>query len=203
MMLKTEVPPGRSGGRRCGRCSTWTLPFLAGSHFTGCKSRKPSMAAFGICRGAGRRVFEPGCAALPQPLLLRSSLYTSFPSLLASLLPSRPSASGAKTSSSGCGPGLSAGRALALALAPTPGCACALLQPGPILMLKLKLLAQVQGFGHHLPSLPSAKLLALASRWSLLLALADRWPLLLAPTSRRSIPTRQFASTSPQSSWTI
>jgi hypothetical protein len=37
----------------------------------------------------------------------------------------------------------------------------------------------------------------------LLLALASRWPLLLAPTSRRSIPTRQFASTSPQSSWTI
>jgi hypothetical protein len=46
-------------------------------------------------------------------------------------------------------------------------------------------------------------LLALASRWPLLLALASRWPLLLAPTSRRSIPARQFASTSPQSSWTI
>jgi hypothetical protein len=46
-------------------------------------------------------------------------------------------------------------------------------------------------------------LLALASRWPLLLALARRWPLLLAPTSRRSIPARQFASTSPQSSWTI
>jgi hypothetical protein len=151
------------------------------------------MAALGICRGAGGQVFEAGCAALPQPLPLRSSLYTSFPSLLASLLPSRPSASGAKTSSSGCGPGLSSGGALALALAPTPACARALLRPGPVLLLKLKLLAQAQGFGHHLPSLPSAKLLALASRW----------PLLLAPTSRRSIPTRQFASTSPQSSWTI
>jgi hypothetical protein len=46
-------------------------------------------------------------------------------------------------------------------------------------------------------------LLALASRWPLLLALASRWPLLLAPTSRRSIPARQFASTSPQSSWTM
>jgi len=53
--------------------------------------------------------------------------------------------------------------------------------------------ALAQGFGHHLPSLPSAKLLALASRW----------PLLLAPTSRRSIPARQFASTSLQSSWTM
>ena len=52
---------------------------------------------------------------------------------------------------------------------------------------KLKILslaqAQAQGFGHLPPSLPSAKL--------------------LAPTSRRSIPTRQFASTSPQSSWTM
>jgi hypothetical protein len=137
--------------------------------------------------------FEAGRAALPQPLPLRSSLYTSFPSLLASLLPSRPSASGAKTWSSVCAPGLSSGGALALALAPSPGCACALLRPGPVLLLKLKLLAQAQGFGHHLPSLPSAKWLALARRWSLL----------LAPTSRRSIPTRQFASTSPQSSWTI
>jgi hypothetical protein len=53
-------------------------------------------------------------------------------------------------------------------------------------LLKPKLLAQAQGFGHHHPFLPSAKLLALASRW----------PLLLAPTSRRSIPTRQFASAS-------
>ena len=97
----------------------------------------------------------------------------------------------------------SSGGALALALGPTLGCARALLRPGPVLLLKLKLLAQAQGFGHHLPSLPSAKLLALASRWPLLLALASRWPLLLAPTSRRSIPTRQFASTSPQSSWTM
>jgi len=108
--------------------------------------------------------FEAGCAALPQPLPLRSSLYTSFPSLWSSVLPSRPSASGAKTSSLGCGPGLSSGGALALALALTPGCARALLRPGPVLMFKLKLLAQAQGFGHHLPSLPSAKLLALASR---------------------------------------
>jgi len=100
-------------------------------------------------------------------------------------------------------PALSSGGALALALAPTLGCARALLRPGPVLLLKLKLLVQAQGFGHHLPSLPSAKLLALASRWPLLLALASRWPLLLAPTCRRSIPTRQFASTSPQSSWTI
>jgi hypothetical protein len=75
----------------------------------------------------------------------------------------------------------------------TLGCACALLRPGPVLLLKLRRLAQAQGFGHHLPSLPSAKLLALASRW----------PLLLAPTSRRSIPAHQFASTSHQSSWTI
>jgi hypothetical protein len=35
------------------------------------------------------------------------------------------------------------------------------LQPRPVLLLKLKLLAQAQGFGHHPPSLPSAKLLAL------------------------------------------
>ena len=140
-------------------------------------------------------------------------LYIPSPSLLASLLPSHPSASGAKPRaravarapalSSGCGPGWASGGALALALAPTLGCARALLRPGPVLLLKLKLLAQAQGFGHHLPSLPSAKLLALASRWPLLLALASRWPLLLAPTSRRSIPARQFASTSPQSSWTI
>ena len=90
-------------------------------------------------------------------------------------------------------PALSSGRALALALARTLGCARALLRPWSVLLLKLKLLVQAHGFGHHLPSLPSAKLLAFASRW----------PLLLAPTSRRSIPTRQFASTSPQSSWTI
>jgi hypothetical protein len=94
-------------------------------------------------------------------------------------------------------------RALALALVPSPGCARDLLRPGPVLMLKLKLLAQAQGFGHPLPFLPSAKSRALASRLSLLLALANRWPLLLAPPSRWSIPTRQFASTSPQSSWTI
>jgi len=136
---------------------------------------------------------------LPQPLPLRSSLYTF--SLAPGLLASLPSLGfWRKTSSSGCGPGCGA---LALALAPTLGCALALLRPGPVLFLKLKLLAQAQGFGHHLPSLPSAKLLALASRWPLLLALASRWPLLLAPTSRRSIPARQFASTSPQSSWTI
>jgi hypothetical protein len=155
-----------------------------------------------MCRGAGGRVFEAGCAALPQPLPLRSSLYTF--SLAPGLLTSLPSLGfWRKTSSSGCGPGWASGGALALALAPTLGCARALLRPGPVLLLKLKLLAQAQGFGHHLPSLPSAKLLALASRWPLLLALASRWPLLLAPTSRRSIPARQFASTSPQSSWTI
>jgi hypothetical protein len=145
-----------------------------------------------MCSGAGGRVFEAGCAALPQPLPLRSSLYTF--SLAPGLLTSLPSLGfWRKTSSSGCGPGWASGGALALALAPTLGCARALLRPGPVLLLKLKLLAQAQGFGHHLPSLPSAKLLALASRW----------PLLLAPTSRRSITARQFASTSPQSSWTI
>jgi hypothetical protein len=90
-----------------------------------------------------------------------------------------------------------------MALAPTVGCPRALLRPGPVLLLKLNLLAQAQGFGHHLPSLPSAKLLALASRRPLLLTRARRWPLLLAPTSPRSIPVRQFASTSPQSSWNI
>jgi len=90
----------------------------------------------------------------------------------------------------GLWPGL---RLWALALASTLGCAYALLLPGPLHLLKLKLLAQAQGFGHHLPFLLSTKLLALASRW----------PLVLAPTSRRPIPTRQFASTSPQSSWTI
>ena len=127
-----------------------------------------------------------------NPLPLRSSLYTF--SLAPGLLTSLPSLGfWRKTSSSGCGPGWASGGALALALAPTLGCARALLRPGPVLLLKLKLLAQAQGFGHHLPSLPSAKLLALASRW----------PLLLAPTSRRSIPARQFTSTSPQSSWTI
>jgi hypothetical protein len=84
-------------------------------------------------------------------------LYTFFPSLLASVLPSHPLASGG---------------ALALALAPTHGCACALLRPGPVLLLKVILLAQAQGFGHHLLSLPLAKLLALDSRWPLLLALA-------------------------------
>jgi hypothetical protein len=145
-----------------------------------------------MCRGAGGRVFEAGCAALPQPLPLRSSLYTF--SLAPGLLTSLPSLGfWRETSSSGCGPGWASGGALALALAPTLGCARALLRPGPVLLLKLKLLAQAQGFGHHLPSLPSAKLLALASRW----------PLLLAPASRRSIPARQFASTSPQSSWII
>jgi len=155
-----------------------------------------------MCRGAGGRVFEAGCAALPPPLPLRSSLYTFSlaPGLLTSL---PPLGFWRKTSSSGCGPGWASGGALALALAPTLGCARALLRPGPVFLLKLKLLAQAQGFGHHLPSLPSAKLLALASRWPLLLALASRWPLLFAPTSRRSIPARQFASTSPQSSWTI
>jgi len=139
-------------------------------------------------RGAGGRVFEAGCAALPQPLPLRSSLYTfsRAPGLLASL----PSLGfWRKTLSSGW----ASGGALALELAPTLGCARALLRPGPLLLLKLKLLAQAQGFGNHLPSLPSAKLLALASRW----------PLLLNLTSHRSIPSRQFASTSPESSWTI
>jgi len=146
--------------------------------------------------------FEAGCAALPQPLPLRSSLYTF--SLAPGLLTSLPSLGFWRiSSSSGCGPGWASGGALALALAPTLGCARALLRPEPVFLLKLKLSAQAQGFGHHLPSLPSAKLLALASRWPLLLALASRWPLLLAPTSRRSIPARQFASTSPQSSWTI
>jgi hypothetical protein len=145
-----------------------------------------------MCRGAGGRVFEAGCAALPQPLPLRSSLYTFF--LAPGLLTSLPSFGfWRKTSSSGCGPGWASGGALALAIAPTLCCAHALLRPGPVLLLKLKLLAQAQGFGHHHPSLPSAKLLALAGRW----------PLLLAPTSCRSIPARQFASTSPQSSWTI
>ena len=136
--------------------------------------------------------FEAGCAALPQPLPLRSSLYTF--SLAPGLLTSLASlVFWRKTSSSGCGPGRASGGALALALAPTLGCGRALLRPRPVLLLKLKLLPQTQGFDHHLLSLPSAKLLALASRW----------PLLLAPTSRRSIPARQFASTSPQSSWTI
>jgi len=122
------------------------------------------------------------------PLLL----YTSFPSLLASLHPSHPYASGAKTLELGLWPGLQHWRSCGSA-ACSDSCARALLRPGPVLLLELTLLAQAQGFGHHLPSLPSAKLLALASRW----------PLLLAPTSRRPIRTRQFASTSPQSSWTI
>jgi hypothetical protein len=142
---------------------------------------------------------EAGCAALPQHLLLRSSLYTF--SLAPRLLTSLPSLGfWRKPSSLGCGPGCGA---LALTLALTLGCARALLWAGPVLLLKLKLLAQAQGFGHHLPSLASAKLLALASRWPLLLALGSRLPLLQAPTSHWSIPACQFASTSPQSSWTI
>jgi hypothetical protein len=106
----------------------------------------------------------------------------------------------AQTSSLGCGPGCGA---QALALAPTLGCACALLRPWPVRLLRLKHLSQAQGFGHHLPSLSSSKLLALASQWLLLLALASGCPLLPAPTSRRSIHARQLASTSPQSSWTM
>jgi hypothetical protein len=140
----------------------------------GVRVETPYRAAFGICRGAGGQVFEAGRAALLQPLPLHSSLYTSFPSLLASLLPSHPSASGTKNLELGLWPGLSSGGALTLALAPTLDCARALLRPGPVLLLKLKLLTPAQGFGHHLPSLPSAKLLALASRWPLLLALASR-----------------------------
>ena len=143
--------------------------------------------------------FEAGCAALLQPLPLRSSLYLL--SLAPGLLTSLPSLGFWRENLElGLWPGLSFWRSTGLALAPTLGCARALLRPGPVLLLKLKLSAQAQGFGHHLLSLPSAKLLALASRWPLLLALARRWPLLLAPTSRRSIPARQFASTSPQSS---
>jgi len=117
----------------------------------------------------GGQVCEAGCTALPQPLPLRSSLYTFSlaPGLLTSL---QSRGFWRKTSSSGCGPGCGA---LALALAPRLGCAHALLRPGPVLLLKLKLLAQAQGFGHHLPSLLSAKLLALASRWPLLLTLAS------------------------------
>jgi hypothetical protein len=42
------------------------------------------------------RFFEAGCTALPQPLPLRSCLYTFFASHLASLLPSHTWQSGAK-----------------------------------------------------------------------------------------------------------
>ena len=160
----------------------------------GVRVERPYRAALGICRGAGGWVFEAGCAALPQPLPLRSSYIPPFlaPGLLTSL-PSlgfwreKPRARAVLRA-----PALSTGGALALALAPTLVLVlCS--GPGPCSCSSLNFLAQAQGFGRHLPSLPSAKLLALASRW----------PLLLAPTSRRSVPTRQFASTSPQSSWTI
>jgi hypothetical protein len=141
-------------------------------------------------------------------------LFIYLLSLAPGVLTSLPSLScWCKTSSSGCGPGSSCELWL------WPGLSCwrstgsgacsdswsrSCFAPARARALaQLQLLAQAQGFGYHLPSLPSAKLLALASRWPLLLALARRWPLLLAPTSRRSIPARQFASTSPQSSWTI
>jgi hypothetical protein len=155
-----------------------------------------------MCRGAGGRVFEAGSAALPQPLPLDSTLYTFFlaPGRLASL-----SSPGfwRKSSTTGCCPDWDSCRALALAFPPTVGYAPGLLRPGPMLWVKLKLLTQGQGFGHHLPCLPSGKLLAIASRRALRLALASRWPLLLNPPSHRSIPAHQTPSTSPQSNWTI
>ena len=52
-------------------------------------------------------------------------------------------------------------------------------------------LAQAQGYSHHLESRPSATLLTPASQWSMR----------LAPTSRRSDPSGQLASTFLQSSW--
>jgi hypothetical protein len=97
---------------------------------------------------------------------------------------------------------LSSGGVLALALPPTLGCPCASLWPGPVLLLKRILLTQAPGFRHHLLSLLSAQFLALGSRWPLLLALGSRWPLVLTHTSCQSIPIRQFASTSLQSSFT-
>jgi len=125
---------------------------------------------------------------LPQPLPLCSSLYLlSFAPGLLSSLPSL--GFWRENLELGLWPGLSSGRALTWALAPTLGCARALLRPGPVVLLQFKLSAQGQGFGHHLPCLPSAKLIARASPWPLLLAHASRWPLLLAPTSRQSIPT--------------
>jgi hypothetical protein len=107
--------------------------------------------------------FEAGRAALPQPLPLRSFLYLlSFaPGLFTSL----PSLSFWREDLElGLWPGLSTGADLSVALAPTLGCARALLLPGPVPFLQFKLLAQAQGFGHHLPSLQLAKLLALASQ---------------------------------------
>jgi hypothetical protein len=67
------------------------------------------------------------------------------------------------------------------------------LQPRLSLFLNAHTLAQAQSFGHLPPSLPSARLLTPASRWS-------KRP---APISRQSVPTHQFASTRPQTSWTI
>jgi hypothetical protein len=145
-----------------------------------------------MCRGRGERLFESGCAALPQPMTLRSYAYTFC--LTPGLLASFPTLGiWWKTSSTGCGPGWASGGTLALVLARTLGCTPALRRPGPMLLLNVKLLVQAEGLGHHLPSLSSTKAPAIARRW----------PLLLATTSRRSIPPHAFGSTSPQSFCTI
>jgi len=93
------------GGRRCGHRSTWTLPFLAGSHFTGCRVEKhtelPSvyvgMRVGGFLKLNALLCLNHCCSA---PLIyLVPDLLTSLPSL----------GSGGKTSSScsGSGPGSS------------------------------------------------------------------------------------------------
>jgi len=116
-------------------------------------------------------------------------LYIPSPSLLASILPSHPLAFGAKPRARA---GLLAGHRL-LSLLRLLAVLVLCSGPGPSSCSSLNFWLKLKVSENHLPSLPSAKLLALASRW----------PLLLALTSRRSIPSRQFASTSPQSSWTI
>ena len=167
---KRRVNRGAASGGG-GRRSTWTLLFLAGSHFTGCRVEKHtelSSVYVGMRVGGFLKLNALLCLnhCRSAPLIyLVPGLLTSLPSL-----GSGPS-SGSGSSSNSC------------------SCSCF----GFFAPAWARAFAQAQGFGHHLPSLPSAKMLAPASRWSKM----------LAPTSRRSIPTHQFASTSPQSSWTI
>jgi hypothetical protein len=169
----------------------------------GVRVEQPCRAAFVICRCAGGRVFcsWTWCVASTTAAPLLFIYHRSFAPYISPsprLLTQTPRAWAVAWV-----PALSSGGALAVALALTAGCARALLRAWSMILCKLKLLLQAQGFAHHLLSLPLAILLILASRWPLLLTHARRWPLLHAPTSCQSIPNRQFASTSPQSSWTM